>query len=312
MIDESTDRSLELHLIIYCVYLTHGGRGKRISEFMGITCINDGRGKTIYDAVKSFLIDKGFDLQKLIRIATDGASAMIGSEIGMISFLKKDCPSLIAIHCIAHREALAIADASKGFANLLNVEKLANKVYSWINNSSKRNKELMELLELMELDANRVLQVHSIRWLSRGQVMIRLVSLMPAILTLWKKDKMQDWYMKGCNFVTLFCLHLLADVLKVVNALNQKLQEDIIDLTSISTTIDITIRKLYRTYINCENFGNGSFYLTAFLNCSRYGYLELKDSDGCLYRHELIYDAEMRIHMDGVLQRCIMMGKNYV
>ncbi|KAH7442329.1 hypothetical protein KP509_03G082600 [Ceratopteris richardii] len=206
-----------------------------------------------------------FDLQKLIIIATDGACAMIGSEIGMISFLKKDCPSLIAIHCIAHREVLAKADASKGFADLLNLEKLANKIYSWINNSSKRNKELMELLELMELDANRVLQVHSIRWLSRGQVMIRLVSLMPAILTLWKKDKMQDWYMKGCNFVTLFCLHLLADVLKVVNALNQKLQEDIIDLTSIGTAIDITIRQLYRTFLQrCIMMGKN--YVQAILD----------------------------------------------
>ncbi|KAH7444814.1 hypothetical protein KP509_02G093100 [Ceratopteris richardii] len=251
MIDESNDRSLELHLIIYCVYLTHDGRGKKVSEFMGITCINDGRGKTIYDAIKSFLIEKGHDLQKLIGIATDGASAMIGSEIGLISFLKKDYPSFIAIHCIAHREALAIADASKGFAELLNVEKLANKVYSWINNSSKRNKELMELLELMEIDANRVLQMY----------------------------------------------------LKVVNALNQKLQDDIIDLTSIGTAIGITIRQLYRSYINCDNFGNGSFLLTEFLNCSKYGYLELKDSDGCLYRHELIYD---------VLQRCIMMEKSYV
>ncbi|KAH7295154.1 hypothetical protein KP509_27G035000 [Ceratopteris richardii] len=214
MIDESTDRSLEIHLIIYCVYFTHGGRGKKVSEFMGITCINDGRGKTIYDVVKSFLIDKGFDLQKLIGIATDGASAMIGSEIGMISFFKKDCLSLIAIHCIAHREALAIADASKGFADLLNVEKLANKIYSLINNSSKRNKELMDSFYSMAFSRAR------------------------------------------CNFITLFCLHLLPNVLKVVNALNQKLQEDIIDLTSIGTTIDITIRQLYRTYINCENFGN--------------------------------------------------------
>ena len=84
------------------------------------------------------------------------------------------------------------------------VEKIANKVYSWANNSSKRTLEIIELLEQMQLVAHRPLQIHNVRWLSRGQVMERLVTIMPAILTIWRRENLKEWYNKAsivCNSV---------------------------------------------------------------------------------------------------------------
>eukprot|EP01018_Ginkgo_biloba_P019168 Gb_04154 [translate_table: standard] len=99
MLDESTDRSLEKHFIVYTTFLD----------------------------------------------SKDGASAMVGSENGFITLLKKDLPNLICIHYITHREALAASDASKKIPELMYIEKLANKVYSWVENSTKRNNELHSL-----------------------------------------------------------------------------------------------------------------------------------------------------------------------
>ena len=70
---------------------------------------------------------------------------MVGNENGFVTFLKKVVPNLVGIHCIAHCEALAALDASKRIPELLFVEKLANKVYSWVQNSTKRNSELISL-----------------------------------------------------------------------------------------------------------------------------------------------------------------------
>ena len=95
-------------------------------------------------------------------------------------------PHLLCIHCVAHREALAITDATNYFPEFNYIDKLANKVYSWLGKSAKRHGELKSLMELFQIDKLQVLQIHQIRWLSRGHVMNRLVKIMPALLQEWK------------------------------------------------------------------------------------------------------------------------------
>ena len=74
---------------------------------------------------------------------------MVGNENGRVTFLKKCVPNLVGVHCIAHCEALAALDSFKRIHELLFVEKLTNKVYSWVQNFTKRNNELISLQELM-------------------------------------------------------------------------------------------------------------------------------------------------------------------
>lgn len=77
--------------------------------------------------------------EKLITVSTDGAPSMVGCENGFVTLLKNDLPNLFGTHCIAHREAFAASDASKKILEFLYVEKIANKVYSWVGNSAKIN-----------------------------------------------------------------------------------------------------------------------------------------------------------------------------
>ena len=79
---------------------------------------------------------RGLSNEILIGVSRNGASSMVGNENGFVTFLKKDVPNLVGIHCTAHHEALAALDASKRIHELLFVEKLANKVYSWVQNST--------------------------------------------------------------------------------------------------------------------------------------------------------------------------------
>ena len=80
--------------------------------------------------------------------------------------LKNDLLNLIGTHFTTHREALVASDASKKIPELSFVEKIANKVYSWVGNLAKRNNKLISLLEIMELESLQVLQIHGILWLS--------------------------------------------------------------------------------------------------------------------------------------------------
>ena len=258
--------------------------------------------------------------ENLIAVSTDGASSMLGSENGFVTFLKNDLPNLIGTHCIAHREALAASDASKKIPEFLFVEKLANKVYSWVGNSAKINNELISLLEVMELESLQVLQIHGIRWLSRGQVVERLVTLMPAILSMWKKERKNSWYHKARIFSVQFCLNMLADVLIELNKLNRKFQEDNIDVTTLGITIDHTLNTLKRYFCRPDSFADGATYLSKFLEDSRDGFLESIDKEGITHRHDLLYipipdehmSQPMATRIDGSLDSCIQLTRNYV
>jgi hypothetical protein len=117
-------------------------------------------------------------LMKLVGFGSDGASSMRGIHEGLSTKLRRDAPHLLDIHCIAHREALTTNDASSHFLELQYIDKFANKVYSWLGKSTKRHGELKELMESFQITKLEVLQIHHIRWLSRGKVMERLVKLM--------------------------------------------------------------------------------------------------------------------------------------
>eukprot|EP01018_Ginkgo_biloba_P029271 Gb_13695 [translate_table: standard] len=111
LIDESTDRTLEQHLIVYITYLTDAGRGTCATKFICLLKIKD------------------------------------------------------EFHF---------------------VDKVANKVYAWLEKSPKRHGEMKELMELFQIGKLQVLQIHQIRWLSRGKVMERLVRIMPSLLKEWE------------------------------------------------------------------------------------------------------------------------------
>ncbi|XP_057813067.2 uncharacterized protein LOC131027099 [Cryptomeria japonica] len=324
MIDESTDQSLEQHLVVYAIYLTLEGHGAPISMFMKMMSVSDGKGKTIYDTINQLMNDRGISLTKLVAVSTDGASAMVGRENGFVSLMKQNIPNLISIHCIAHRESLLATNASK--KELLFVEKIANKVHSWIQNSPKRNNELNELLRVMEIDVLNVLQIHTIRWLSRGEVIISLVKLMPAILTLWKKDKKcSTLYEKTRIYSVQFCLHMLADVLGELNKLNKIFQEENVDITVIGLALDEVIGNLYRWFLRKGTFAEGTTYLSKFLIDSQFGCIEVKE-DGVTDKHEFLYvpilieefqssdlgKHSMQPRIEGTKQSCQLLTEGYI
>ena len=54
-------------------------------------------------------------------------------------------------------------------------------------------------------------------------------------------DEEPHWYEIVCCFKFQFYLNLLVDVLQKLNKLNIKFQYDMVDITTISTTIDIIV-----------------------------------------------------------------------
>lgn len=74
--------------------------------------ISDGKAVTIHREVLHFLDTLQLDKSKMVAMGSDGANVMIGKKNGVVALLKKTHPTLINVHCIAHRLALAAGQAS--------------------------------------------------------------------------------------------------------------------------------------------------------------------------------------------------------
>ena len=75
-----------------------------------------------------------------------------------------------------------------------------------------------------------------------------LVKIMPALLKDWELGE-KKMYDLETIFQAQFCIHLLAYVLIELNKLNQKFQDDQVDIISIGTTLDITIFMLHKQFL---------------------------------------------------------------
>ena len=97
------------------------------------------------DAIVSCLTDTfeklNLELAKIKAFVSDGASVMTGSKGGVATKLKEDlCKTMINIHCICHRLALACADTGDEFKFIRNFEENLIELWKFFKNSSKRLK----------------------------------------------------------------------------------------------------------------------------------------------------------------------------
>lgn len=109
MIDESTDISVVNQLVLYGRYVNE--TGEPCTSFLKIVDLFDGTAERIEEALQAYLTDKQLVFNRLMGFGSDGASVMIGRRTGVATRLKQRNPYLVAIHCVAHRLALACSQA---------------------------------------------------------------------------------------------------------------------------------------------------------------------------------------------------------
>ena len=57
--------------------------------------------------LSDFFTTEGLSWENVVGICTDGALAMLGSHFLFLKIAKKYNPSIVGIHCMIHRQALA-------------------------------------------------------------------------------------------------------------------------------------------------------------------------------------------------------------
>ncbi|KAI5083925.1 hypothetical protein GOP47_0000094 [Adiantum capillus-veneris] len=271
-VDESTDVSTMQYMILYVTYIENAGNGEICTKFIDLLRPKSASAESLFDALVSYLKLVDFPMQKLVGIATDGATVMSGQHTGLVTRLREKVPHLISFHCIAHRQALAAGDAFKTNKEFKYVDKLARKVYEWTSRSAKRHVFLGEA----------------------GQVMVSIVRIMPALLTVLKSED-ATLYGYLTTYKVQFLFHFFADVLGELNVLNSNFQEEHPDIASIGDHIESVMESLRLSFFG-DIFSADTRYMEDFLKkvSAQMGLMIFKDNANVVHSHSCTWDLRMK------------------
>lgn len=182
MIDESTDISTTQKLIMYVRFLTDGDVCTRFLQIMDLP---SGKADDIFEVIMKELKTKQLPLEKLIGMATDGASVMKGERNGITAKMKRENPFLLSTHCIAHRLALASGKAADSVPYMKQYQQYVNTIYKYFHYSPKHSRVLEQMQAVLNVVEREFQQVFHTRWLSfDGAVQVILSNYDPLVSAL--------------------------------------------------------------------------------------------------------------------------------
>lgn len=114
-------------------------------ELLDIVALQEStRGVDIKNALNSIMKTFDVPLNKLVSIATGGAPAMLGKQIGLIGLLRDDSqiPQFIPIHCTIHREHLVTK-----YLKYPDVMKTVLHIVNDIRTNAKNHRQFKNFLE---------------------------------------------------------------------------------------------------------------------------------------------------------------------
>lgn len=172
-LDETTDVSQCSQLLVFVRYV-HADTIKE--EFLFCEpLLETTKAIDIYEIVDRFFANQNFDWKKnLGSLCTDGAPAMLGNTSGFAALVKKEAPQVIVTNCFLHRHGLA----SKTLPEILKEVLFTSvKIVNFIRARAVNHRIFKRFCQEMGAEYEVLLYHTEVRWLSRGQIMKRLVEL---------------------------------------------------------------------------------------------------------------------------------------
>ena len=125
--DESTDVSSCVHLLVYAHYIFENNIKERylFSEPLSTTC----KGEDVFKVVKVFFESHALDWKQLVGICTDSVPSVISDKSGFKGLVTNVAPHVSFTHCLIHRFAFAMKTLPSGLQEVLqDVVKIINHI----------------------------------------------------------------------------------------------------------------------------------------------------------------------------------------
>lgn len=217
-LDESTDVAKSAQLLAYVRYIDSTDI---VEDFLFCEELKERTtGADIFDCLNGYITAEGFQWEKCVGLCTDGAAAMTGKKSGLLARVKEVAPLATFTHCFLHREALA---SKKLHPALHDVLQTAVKIVNAIKAGALSSRLFASLCREMGSEHQHLLLHSEVRWLSRGNVLTRLLELREEVsqflsnvdspLAVHLSD--DEWCAK---------LAYLSDIFTHINELNKSMQ----------------------------------------------------------------------------------------
>ena len=217
------------------------------------------RGEDLFE--KLLLAMRKFNLpfERLSGLATDGAPAMVGSQKGLTTLVKREmtryglnASDLVVCHCVIHQENLCAKSVK-----LSNVMPIVIKCINFIKNRGLNSRLFKQLLEDLNSDYHDLVYHCAVRWLSRSDMLTRFYLL--------RNEVDQFMNNQGNHVVELtdsqwLCdLEFMVDISKHLSELNVKLQGPSQLLNSLFAKVKSFEAKLHLWKVQLESNNTAHF-----------------------------------------------------
>ena len=249
MTDESTDIAVVKQLVLVGRYILP--TGDATTTFLALDDLPDGKAETIESAILKITKKKGLDVSRLRAFGSDGAPVMTGATSGVAKRLKDRFPTLISIHCVNHRLALAAAHAADDIHYLVRFKATVQTLFLFYQNSPVRLAGLHAIQEVLSDSVIKLKQAKDVRWLSHEAAISSILRTMPSlIMSLEREASERDEpaaiglvrFVKTYYFVA--CCKMLSKILPHLNRLSLRFQCEDVDLSAIRPNLNATIKAI--------------------------------------------------------------------
>ena len=253
MVDESTGK--RKRLLAYVQYFHDNQLKTNLLENIEITTAK-ADAETITAKILTELNIKGLDIRRMVGIGTDGASVMTGKKSGVVVRLREHNPSLIGIHCAAHRCSLAASQAAKQIPQLNEYSRTLDHIFNYFSGSALRANKLREIQLLLELPTLKYAQVHSVHWLSLEKAVEVIYRTYPALVCALEHEATSNPAAKGIiqqvsQYSFIAITHMLMDILPFLSKLSKAFQSESTDFSKIQPVVN-SICEALRDLLECE------------------------------------------------------------
>ena len=250
MADETTDVAVIKEVIVYARFLSKQRKIK--TAFIGMIGIPDGCAATIMGVLTKICDDNNLDLKhKMVAFGSDGASVMIGHRNGVSALLKQVAPWIIATHCVAHRLALATAQAADEIPYVKKFKAILGQLYRFYSYSGVCMAGLKEIKDVLNDPRLKLTEAKDVRLLFHERAVSNLRRCLPSVIASFEREisEQHDAQALGlARFVRKYefvaTLLMLSDSLPPLASLSHAMQREDLDYSLVKPLVTDTIATL--------------------------------------------------------------------
>ena len=153
MVDECTDIATIEEMTVFCRWEEEGSPEE---NFFEIVHLKQANAESIYSALVECLKEENLQVNKIVGMGFDGASAFSGKKTGVQRRIKKLVPHALFVHCHCHLLQLACVQAANSTNGIKHAYVTLTTLRKFFDYSLKRAESLKMVQQVLHLPELRI------------------------------------------------------------------------------------------------------------------------------------------------------------